>query len=198
VILGVNFGISQRRIVDLLDQLLTQKINFVSLLLVIETTTPSISMKPAPKSITFTPSKTISQQLEDFSRIARVSTEEFLNALLEKAITEEDSLFPDSPSPALRRFIFERRYSIEEAKRIADNYNAFAAEQAQAEGHSVRDEAKVNPRADEDGLFKIWFPVKRTAQGIKKRERRAKRRKSIMEPEEPEDPADWWKKEDPQ
>ena len=150
-------------------------------------------MKTTPQPITFTLSKTISQQLEDFSRVSLVSAEEFLNALLEKALTEEDSLFPDAPSPALRRFIFERHHSIEKAKTIADNYNAFAAEQAQAEGHPVRDEAKVRPKADQDGLFEIWFPVKRTTQEIKKRERRAKRRKSIMEPEEPEDPADWWK-----
>jgi hypothetical protein len=152
-------------------------------------------MKPTAQPITFTPSKTISQQIEDFSRVALISPEEFLNALLEKALSGKDSLLPDALPPALGRFIFERRYSIGTAKTIADNYNAFAAEQAQAEGHPVRDEAKVNPRADEDGLFGIWFPMKRTAQEIKKREKRAKRRKTIAEPEEPEDPADWWKKE---
>jgi hypothetical protein len=138
-----------------------------------------------------------SQQLEDFSRLAVVSTEEFLNALLEKALSK-DSLFPDACPPALGHFIADRRYSIEKAKTIADNYNAFAAEQAQAEGHPVRDEAKVCPRADQDGLFGIWFPIKRTAQEMKERERRAKRRKPTKTIMEPEDPADWWKKEDPQ
>ncbi|HET9378694.1 MAG TPA: hypothetical protein VFO40_27230 [Chthoniobacterales bacterium] len=112
-------------------------------------------MKSASKSITFTPSDTITQRLEEFARIAGVTSEEMVNDILAVQFG------PDYYMETLRNYIYDRgngrgRYPKARANKLANSYNAFAKAEAERTGRLLTNEARVESGR---GSSHLYFPV---------------------------------------
>jgi hypothetical protein len=73
---------------------------------VLYTSTTLTVMKSASKSITFTPSDTISQQLEEFARVAGVTPDKMVSDILDVQFG------PDHYIETLRQYIYDRGNGI--------------------------------------------------------------------------------------
>jgi hypothetical protein len=108
-------------------------------------------MKPALKSITFTPSETVARQIEELSRVTQVATDAIIKntvtAELARAVTALESWFD-------LEMMIPRLHTVEDrANTVAGNYNAHA----ERKGWSAKRRAYVLPT--EDGNFRIRFTM---------------------------------------
>lgn len=133
-------------------------------------------MKNSNSSIRFVHSKIIAQRLEDFGRVAGVTPSQLIDDILEAVLAPDPDggwIYPGTMLESLSRYLHRKQYPLDQAKALAANYNAFALEEAQREGCSVTNEAQVEPKPNEHGLFRVWFPVIRSKGALKGQARKA-------------------------
>jgi hypothetical protein len=113
------------------------------------TTTKTLKQANTPKSITFTPSKTVARQLEELSRITQIATD----AIITNTVTAELT----RAAAALQSWfdlemMIPRLHTVEDrAKTVAGNYNVHAERM----GWSAKRRAYVQPT--NNGEFRIRF-----------------------------------------
>jgi hypothetical protein len=118
-------------------------------------------MKLLGKSISFVPPGTVTQQLEELSRITQMTP----RAIVEDIVSFElANMFggpasPDAPVRSLESYLHRHDYSREDATKVAADYNAFALREAQRTGRPVTNAAVVESNPNERGFFRIWFPL---------------------------------------
>jgi hypothetical protein len=118
-------------------------------------------VKPIKKSISLVPSETVTQQLEELSRITQMTP----RAIVEDIVAFElENMFagpasPDATVRSLESYLHRHDYSREDATKIAADYNAFVLREAQRTGHQVTQAAVVESHPNERGFFRIWFPL---------------------------------------
>ena len=118
-------------------------------------------MKPIKKSISLVPSETVTQQLEELSRITQMTPRAIVKDIVafELADMFAGPASPDATVRSLESYLHRHDYSREEAAKIAANYNAFALREAQRTGRPATNAAVVSSNPDERGFFRLWFPV---------------------------------------
>jgi hypothetical protein len=118
-------------------------------------------VKPIKKSINLVPSETVTQQLEELSRITQMTP----RAIVEDIVAFElANMFagpagPDATVRSLESYLHRHDYSREDATKIAADYNAFVIREAQRAGRPATHAAVVESNPDERGFFRIWFPL---------------------------------------
>ena len=97
-------------------------------------------MNTAPKSIIFTPSKTVAQHLEQLGRISQLSYDQILNDIVGQYL---DQIFGDCrDTDLLASHVVGRAHpSHKKAEAIADAYNAFSLSAAREDKRHSADQA---------------------------------------------------------
>ena len=104
-------------------------------------------------------SKAIAKRLEDFARVAGVTPSQLISDILEAVLAPDGWIYPGSIVETLSRYLHRKCYPLDQAKTLAANFNAFASEEAQRDGYAVTNEAQVETKPNEHGLFRVWFPL---------------------------------------
>jgi len=112
-------------------------------------------MKSASKSTALNVSKTLATRIEEFALVAGVTPDKMVNDILDVQFG------PDHYMEALRQYIYDRgngrgRYPKAQAEKLANNYNAFARDEAERTGRLLTNEARVESNR---GSFHLYFPV---------------------------------------
>jgi hypothetical protein len=118
-------------------------------------------VKPIKKTINLVPSETVTQQLEELSRITQMTPRAIIEDIV---VFELANMFggpasPDATLRSLQSYIYRHDYSQEQATKVAADYNAFALREAQRTGCPVTNAAVVESNPNERGFFRIWFPL---------------------------------------
>jgi hypothetical protein len=121
-------------------------------------------MKSLGKSISFVPPETVTQQLEELSRITQMTPRAIVEDIVSFELANmfgstDDSIDVDASTRSLQRYLYRHDYSREQATKVAADYNAFALREAQRTGRPVTNVALVESNPNERGFFRIWFPL---------------------------------------
>ena len=121
-------------------------------------------MKPIKKTINLVPSETVTQQLEELSRITQMTPRAIVDDIVTFELANmfgstDDSAGPDATVRSLQSYLHRHDYLREDATKIAADYNAFVLREAQRTGRPVTQAAVVESHPNERGFFRIWFPL---------------------------------------
>lgn len=121
-------------------------------------------MKHIKKSISLVPPETVTQQLEELSRITRMTPRAIVDDIVTFELaamfgSTDDSTDVDASTRSLQRYLYRHDYSREQATKVAAAYNAFVVRQAEHSDLPATNAAVVRSEPDERGFFQVWFPL---------------------------------------